>query len=128
MKLALTSLLSIFCCSAAAEWVPLSGTETDALYADPSTILREGSIAKMLHLIDYKTVRTPAGATPYKSTRLQQENDCSGAKARLLYISLYSRSMAGGEIVLSDAALEKWEPVTPGSGRETVWKFACGKS
>jgi hypothetical protein len=34
MKLALASLLSIFCCSAAAEWFPLSGPETDALYAD----------------------------------------------------------------------------------------------
>jgi hypothetical protein len=82
----------------------------------------------MAHLIDYKEDRTLDGAKPYKSTRLQQENDCGQAKARLLYMSLHSETMAGGELVLSDAALERWEAVLPGTGRETVWKFACGEA
>ena len=72
----------------------------------------------MVHLIDYKEVRTLDGARQYKSTRLQQENDCGQAKARLLYMSLHSETMAGGELVLSDAALERWEAVLPGTGRE----------
>lgn len=73
MKLAVASLLTLFYSSAAAEWVPLTSTETYALYADPSTIRRDGHIAKMLHLIDYKMVQTPAEAKPYKSTRCSRK-------------------------------------------------------
>jgi hypothetical protein len=130
LKPALVAFLAVICAnsSAAADWLQLASTDTYTLYAAPTTIRRDGSIASMVHLVDYKEGRTLDGASPYKSTRLQQENDCGQAKARLVYVSLHSEAMAGGEVVLSDAALERWEAVPPGSGRETVWKFVCGRS
>ena len=129
LKPALLAILVFVCTnsSAAADWVQLARTDTYTLYAAPSSIRREGTIASMVHLVDYKVVRTLDVARPYKSTRLQQENDCSEAKARLVYMSLHSETMAGGEVVLSDAALERWEAVLPGSVRETVWRFACAR-
>jgi hypothetical protein len=124
------AFLTVVCAStsAAADWIQLASTDTYTLFAAPTTIRRDGSLATMVHLVDYKAVRALDGARTYKSTRLQQENDCSQSKARLLYMSLHSETMAGGEVVLSDAALEQWDSVLPGTGRETVWKFACGRS
>ena len=130
LRLIPMAILAVVCAStsAAADWIQLASTDTYTLYAAPTTIRRDGSLATMVHLVDYKAVRTLDGTRPYKSTRLQQENDCSQSKARLLYISLHSETMAGGEVVLSDAALERWEAIQSGSGRETVWRFACGRS
>src|SRR5574342_1187458 len=45
-----------------AEWVLVSGGDTTGLtvYVDPHTIRREGNLAKMSSLIDYKTIQTIA--------------------------------------------------------------------
>ena len=60
-----------------AEWVLVSGDDAAglAVYVDPATIRRNGNLAKMWQLYDYKTVQTVAGDSLLSMKRFN-EYDC----------------------------------------------------
>jgi hypothetical protein len=130
-KTILMMLLAAVSSSAAAEWVEVGSDEAATVYADPATIRKEGGMATMWSLFDYKAVRVPDKPfEPYLSMRGQSEYDCKKQQARGLSASYHPGNMAKGDltiVVYSNPATGNWKPVPPGSLIETLWKFACGK-
>ena len=125
-KVVLTILLAAVSSSAMAAWVEVGSNEITTIYVDPATIQREGNMAKMWHLIEFKNAKKDMGEA-YKSTKDQNEYDCKEEKSRRRAFSEYAENMGGGKVVYSDTFTGKWKPVTPDSGIEVLWKFACVK-
>ena len=116
--------------AAGAKWVKIDSSSTDGgrdIHADPVTILRSGSIARMWDMRDYKTRQVVMG-TQFSSVKMQHEYDCRGARRRNLSVIAFSGRMGGGDVVRSSGNTPNaWESVAPGSTQESLLKFACGK-
>jgi hypothetical protein len=125
-KAILATLLAVVSSSAAAEWVLAGRNEITTAYFDPATISKTGDMVKMWNLFDLETARL-LDTQSYMSMKRQVEYDCKEARSRLLSFSGHSENMAGGEVVYTDSEPHDWEPVSPGSGNEALWKIACGK-
>jgi hypothetical protein len=80
----------------------------------------------MQTLHDYKTAIKVAGVA-FLSTETQEEYDCKEYLSRTLYFTFHSSNLGKGRKVYTDPDPHKWEPVRPGSARETFWIFACNK-
>lgn len=126
-RLLLGLLLAIVNGSAAAEWVWVGQGSTYTAYVDPATIRKSGHTVKMWDLLDGKSDGLTKANKRFISQKSQQEYDCKEEQVRLLYFSLHSQPMGGGEVVYSSPEPEKWSPIPPNSVSEAMWKFACGK-
>jgi hypothetical protein len=110
-----------------AEWTPISSNDEFTTYVDGATIRRNGNLAKMWPLIDYKTVKK-SNYDSYLSSKMQMEYDCKEEKSRMLALSWFSGQMGNGTVVYNNGAVEgKWSPISPDSIGEELWKIACGK-
>ena len=124
-------LLMLFMLSsqpAYAEWVLVSGDDEAGLkvYVDPATLRRNGSLAKMWQLYDYKTVRTVAGDSLLSMKRFN-EYDCTEERTRMLGYTWFSGNMGNGNVVYSTTEQLAWELVVPRTINRTLWKVACDK-
>ena len=126
-KSILIMLLAVASGSAAAEWVVVDSNETTIIYADPATIRKNGHLAQMRDLFDFKAGKMIAGAKQSMSFRKEQEYDCNTQQARMLSYSWHSGNMGAGEIVANDAQAGNWRPVLQGTVIEKLWNVACGK-
>lgn len=111
-----------------AEWVLVSGDDEAGLkvYVDPSTLRRNGSLAKMWQLYDYKTVQTVAGDSLLSMKRFN-EYDCTEERTRMLGYTWFSGNMGNGNVVYSTTEQLPWELVVPRTINRTLWKVACDK-
>ena len=111
-----------------AEWMLVSGDDATglAVYVDPGTIRRNGDLAKMWQLLDYRTVQTVAGDSLLSMKRFS-EYDCTAERTRLLGYTWFSGNMGSGKLGYSNSDETKWIPVAPQSMNQTLWIFACGK-
>ena len=123
-KTILMLLLSVVSSSAMAEFVHVNENSFYTFYADPNTIRKSGNKVKMWDLADYKTPEKTGGKETM-STRSQMEYNCEEEKARMLYVTLHTKNMGRGEIVLTINKTAEWKPVTPGSMGESLLKYAC---
>ncbi len=125
-RIVLMVLLSAVSSTAMAEWVKVSNVDGGDItfYTDPSTIRKNGKSVKMWELQDYLTARTGEN---YLSVKIQNEYDCKNERTRLLFLSLHSAHMGGGDIVEMNNSPGEWMPVPPASIIEALWKIACGK-
>ena len=127
-KLLLILTLFFISTSVMAEWTALKWSHEDGgltLFVDYTTIRKEGDIAKMLSLVDFKVVEKDE--VDLYSSRAQNEYDCKEKKIRQLYYSLYSDSMGKGKMEHANSEHLNWLPVQPRSMEEAMWKVACGK-
>ncbi|HEX6825614.1 MAG TPA: surface-adhesin E family protein [Nitrospiraceae bacterium] len=110
-----------------AEWVLVSGDDAAglAVYVDPATIRRNGNLAKMWQLYDYKTVQTVAGDSLLSMKRFN-EYDCMQERTRMLGYTWFTGNMGNGNVVYSTTEQQPWEPVVPRSINRSLWKAACG--
>jgi hypothetical protein len=112
-----------------AEWsrVGASNRANDAftLYVDPATIQREGKLARIWDLQDFRAAQTVDGEK-YLSEKTQIEFDCETKKARVLAIIDCAGPMGTGKVVYSDADRSEWTPVGANTLGEAEWKVACG--
>lgn len=124
----LSALLALSSGPAYAEWVLTSGDDEAglAVYVDPGTIRREGNLAKMWQLYDYKTVQTVAGDSLLSMKRFN-EYDCTDARTRTLGYTWFSGNMGSGNVVYSTPEVQQWEPVVPRTINRTLWNVACKK-
>ena len=124
----LITLLLLSHVPAYAEWELVSGNDDAGLtvYVDRDSILRQGNLAKMWQLHDYKTVQTVAGDS-LLSIQRQNEYDCTDARTRLLTYTWFSSNMGRGRVVYKAADEQQWEPVVARSINHTLWKVACNK-
>ena len=125
-KVILMLLLTVVSNSAMAEWVDVGSNEYTTIFVDPASIQRDGNMAKMWHLTDFKTAQKDMG-DKYLSTKDQNEYDCKEVKLRRRASSQHSENMGKGKVVYSDSYTTRWKPVPPDSGIEIMWKFACIK-
>ena len=111
-----------------AEWVLVSGDDEAGLkvYVDPATLRRNGRLAKMWKLHDYKTVQTVAGDS-LLSMKQFNEYDCTEERTRMLGYTWFSGNMGNGNVVYSTMEQLPWEPVVPRTINRTLWKVACEK-
>jgi hypothetical protein len=127
-KLLLIVTLFFISTSVMAEWTALKWSHEDGgltLFVDYTTIRKEGDIAKMLSLVDFKVVEKDE--IDLYSSRAQNEYDCKEKKIRQLYYSLYSDSMGKGKMEHANSEHLNWLPVQPRSMEEAMWKVACSK-
>ena len=111
-----------------AEWVLASGDDEAGLkvYVDTATLRRNGNLAKMWKLHDYKTVQTVAGDS-LLSMKQFNEYDCTEERTRMLGYTWFSGNMGNGNVVYSTMEQLPWEPVVPRTINRTLWKVACEK-
>jgi len=111
-----------------ADWVLVSGDDEAGLkvYVDPTTLRRNGNLAKMWQLYNYKTVQTVAGDSLLSMKRFN-EYDCTEERTRLLGYTWFAGNMGNGNVVYSTMEQLPWEPVVPRTINRTLWKVACEK-
>jgi hypothetical protein len=124
-RLLATTLLSLACFAANAEWVVLGQSSSgDRVYADPATKKRTGNFVRIWEILDYKTPKVTNGKA-YHSDRAYMQYDCAEGTAQILQITLYSGKMAAGESVQTDYQPGVKAFVAPGTNGENKFNFAC---
>jgi hypothetical protein len=124
----LITLLALSSGPVYAGWVLTSGDDEAglAVYVDPATLRRNGNLAKMWQLYDYKTVQTVAGDS-FLSIKRFNEYDCAEERTRMLGYTWFSGNMGNGNVVYSTTEQLPWEPVVPRTINRSLWKVACNK-
>jgi hypothetical protein len=119
--------LALFSGAAAAEWTAVGkADEIYAAFADRATIRRNGGVATMQGLYDFrKQDFTPEGRGLY-STAVLREYDCEGRRVRLLSAIDFSGHMGEGTPVSTSTAPGRWEQVVAGGIDEAYFTVACG--
>jgi len=120
----LTTILSLACFAAYAEWVQIAGTANLKIYVDSATLTHTGNLVRMWELHDFVKPRV-AGGKPYYSARFYYEHDCIEKASRVLQISGFAGQMASGELVISDNKPGNMSFVEPRTTGATVLNFAC---
>jgi hypothetical protein len=126
-KLVLGMMMALFGSAAFGGWESVGESDVAELYVDKTTIRRAGPIARMWSLLEYRETQTQDGFEPFRSSRSQAEYDCQDERARTVYLTNHSGSMAGGNTVYTSTRPFDWIPVPPRTLREAAWKVACGK-
>ena len=85
--------LAVVSGSAWAEWVEVGVSDTQTVYADPATIRKKGSMAKMWTLYDNKRPEVHENK-PYMSLLVQEEYDCDDEQTRPLSMTFSPENMA----------------------------------
>ena len=133
MKRLLMGLMLLVTAGAAnAGWTIVGDTGDDGddfiQYVDRATIRRNGNFVKMWDLLDFNTVQMSPAGHSFLSEKAQQEYDCKEEKKRILAFTWFDGQMGNGKVVVSNGNVRgEWEPISPGSVNEVLWKIACGK-
>ena len=107
-----------------AEWKSVGEEGAATVYADPTTVVRTGSTAKLWSMRDYEDAQRMV-EVGYFSQKALVEYDCANRKARNLSFSLHADHMGEGNVIYQDTSPNEWEPVASGSIGETLWNIAC---
>jgi hypothetical protein len=81
---------------------------------------------KMWILHDFKATQTVLNKS-YLSSRSQAEYSCTEDRHRALATTSFSGNMGSGKVRSSYSIKGKWEPVSPGTITQALWKVACAK-
>ena len=119
-------LLALSSGGAAAEWTALGqANEIFAAYADPASIRRQGDVARMHGLYDFRRQDfTPDGKALF-STVVLREYDCGARRVRLLSAIDFSGHMGAGDAVSTSDRQRRWEEIVAGGIDERYWNIAC---
>lgn len=132
MKRILFVLLTITCSVSWAEW-RMIGTGVDketeiTFYYDTSTIVKNGSIAKIWVLQNYSSTQMNAHDKSFNSTKTQRKFECNEETNSISMIVFYENLFGKGEIVhTSTYSNKEFTPVIPGSIGYAMMKIACGQ-
>ncbi len=123
-KIILMLWLLIASTSAQATWTLVTSNEEAAIYAEISSLSKNGDMVKMWDITDF---RQKVAGVNYSSVKSQREYDCKAKQNRTLsYVSM-SKNMAGGLVVKSSNFARPWSPVYSGGIVAALWKTACAK-
>lgn len=126
--LMLGAVLSALSGAASAGWTMIGSTTTFEIFVDPATVRKKGKIVKLWAVDSYYAPTVNADGQSYRSVKAQEEFDCVKEISRILTLTQYSEGLGYGEVVynyIGDPG--PWVPISPGTVKEAVWKFACGK-
>jgi hypothetical protein len=124
-------LLAVVSCGQTADphrWVAVGESVDSTVYADPSSIRKEGNMVKILDLQDHKRILV-SGRFLVLSMREQLEFDCKEERVRTLFMSVFAEPMGEGTELKSegDGTGSTWSPVSPTSIEGGLLRFACRK-
>jgi Surface-adhesin protein E len=128
LKLILALLLTVASVNASAEWQSIYSDDNFSIYADTSTIMRNGDVATMWTLLDFKADDTTPAANQSQSEKTRKEFDCRKRKFRQLQTALYSGHMGTGTTLNSNDRVADWMKYQNGSLNEIEWRTACGRN
>ena len=111
--------------SIAADWVVFHAAQDATLYTEPSTIIKEGSSAKMWALIDYKQPQQDKTGKQVLSDKLQYQYDCQDKTQSIIATTAYTGPMATGDIVNENPDPPEVTPIPAGTLAESLWQQAC---
>src|SRR5262245_13018233 len=116
-----------------AQWVEV-GTRPSAgghtIYADPTTrrIDTQSGLVRIWSLSDYTSAQKSMNGSSYLSVTTQLQCDCKEARTRILASEYFGGNKAQGDKVYDRSSEGTWEPLSPGTIAEQVWKFACNNT
>ena len=118
--------LALLSTSAFADWSAVgSGDYIASAYADRATIRRNGPMAMMSGMYDFRRQDfTPEGKGLY-STVVLREYDCGQRRVRLLSSIDFAGQMGTGGAVDTSARVGRWEDIVAGALDEAFWNIAC---
>ena len=119
--------LSVISTSANAEWTLIDKDSTVSVYADKSTILRDGDRVIMSTLDDLELPNKFRGGF-YASTRWLEHYDCAKKKHRVISSTFYEKRMGKGAVVEEFGPTQSWDEIHPDTASEKMWKIACEKN
>jgi hypothetical protein len=126
MKILLpTLLLALSSTSAIAEWTHHGGNKDSDLYIDRDSIRKDGEMAQMWFMEDYRGVKKISYGKSLLSAQTLGEYDCKNERVRTVKFAIYSGKMGSGDVVSTSSIKIAWEPVVPESLGEILWKIAC---
>lgn len=112
--------------AALAEWIAVDHPENGVtLYADKSSIRKDGMTTTMLWLQDRKEPMRLSPRRSFLSLLVQTEFDCKKAKSRRRSISAYEKNMGGGLLMVSVNEQQLWESVNADTRFERLSRVAC---
>ena len=125
---AIPSLLLLAPGAAAADWTAVGqADEIYAAFADRASIRRNGDLASMHGLYDFRRQDfTPEGLGLF-STVVLREYDCAGRRVRLLSAIDFSGHMAEGAAVSTVTRTGRWEAVVAGGVDDAFLQVACDR-
>ncbi len=126
-KSILILLLAAMGTAATAEWVKVESTDKFEAFVDPTTIRKNGNMAKMWAMHNYHSP-LGSGDAAYMSDKVLNEYDCADDQIKPLNVVTYKKPMGTGDEVNNLPFPNLKYHVVPGTGGETMWKIACGKT
>ncbi len=123
---ALAFLLALAAGAARAEWTAVgAANEIYAAFADRASIRRNGTMASMHGLYDFRRQDfTPEGRGLH-STAVLREYDCAARRVRLLSSIDFAGHMGTGAAVSASSRAGRWESVVAGGIDEAYWNLVC---
>lgn len=134
-KVIIVLMLILVSSNAIAEWTQISYNNEalggEIVYANLSSIRKNSDMVKMWTMHDYKIAQLDRSIQKtYLSDKILQEFDCKEERIRALS-AIYMSSNSGQGDVVSNYNFpnnpDDWQPVTPDSFGEVLWKIACAK-
>ena len=107
-----------------AEWLLVDGNDKAKVYLDSETISRDGDWVRVWVLDDLKAAQS-RGLRKYRSSRAQEEHDCTRERFRLLELEYFSGNMGSGEALYKTSGESDWAPIPRGTLAQSVWNFVC---
>lgn len=117
---------------ASAEWVALeSRYQTRGLhtvYADPTTMRREGGFVTLWQLTDFVLTQGGQGCS-FQSTTTQKQFDCGAQRVRFLTFAEFSGAMGLGTRKYGLVDSNSWLSINPATSlNQELWDLVCGNS
>lgn len=126
MRIVATILLMAVAMPSAAEWVKITEDRDIAIYADPATIRKNGTLRRVWELRDLKG-RSPGNP---QSDEVHFEYDCYGDRMRMIESILYAEAMGKGRVLgreKYDQHAPVWTPIPRRTSLEPVLRFVCDR-
>ena len=123
------TILVLLCAAAlpaAARWELVGEGEAIYIFADRDTLRRDGTLAQMQHLLDYKE-HQPEGVKPYQSWRVDAEYDCAAFRYRELTATFHPHRLGEGSAVSTMRYPGNWQAIPPATGLDRLARIACDR-
>jgi hypothetical protein len=116
--------------SAWADWQFIGKTAEFGMYADPSSIQRQGAVAKVWVMGDYKNTQAarfppPLLWTNYLSVKELKEFDCTNGLHRTVRTSIFAGRLAKGDPLYTFDSGATFAPVVNAPLDIAQFKFGC---
>lgn len=116
-----------------AEWVAIDARyqlhPLQTAYIDPDTVHREGNLATISALIDWKWMQGNRSPNRFYSTKITKQFDCVEKQVRSLAATDFYGHMGTGQVIGGGGHTSEghWIAIEPGTLNQGFWEAACGK-